>query len=94
MLLFTTGIEAQGPTTYTPVHLINLETKDNPEEATLGAFLILELCEMVNLYQILLKTVSVLFDVTQIDTVKACMMGYRPLLQMCSGCLKNSQYCY
>ena len=41
----TTGFEAQGSSTYTPVHVINLEVKDNHEEATLGAFLILELCE-------------------------------------------------
>ena len=44
----TTGFEAQGSSTYTPVHVINLEVKDNHEEATLGAFLILELCEMVS----------------------------------------------
>lgn len=46
---FAAGIEAQGPATYSPVQIINLEIKDNHEEATLGAFLILELCEMVHI---------------------------------------------
>ena len=41
------GFEAQGSSTYSPVHVINLDIKDNHEEATLGSFLILELCEMV-----------------------------------------------
>ena len=43
----TLGFEAQGSVTYQPAHVINLEVKDNHEDATLGAFLILELCIMV-----------------------------------------------
>ena len=43
------ALEEQGSTTYTPVQVINLEVKDNHEEATLGAFLILQLCEMVSI---------------------------------------------
>lgn len=35
--------------TGTPVQIINLEIKDNHEEAILGAFLILQLCDMVML---------------------------------------------
>ena len=31
----------------TPAHVINIEIKDNHEDATLGAFLICELCQMV-----------------------------------------------
>ena len=45
--LIAAGFEAQGSSTYSPVHVINLDIKDNHEEATLGSFLILELCEMV-----------------------------------------------
>ena len=30
-----------------PAHVINIEIKDNHEDATLGAFLIYELCQMV-----------------------------------------------
>ena len=43
----TTGFEDQGSVTYKPAHVINLDIKDNHEDATLGAFLILELCIMV-----------------------------------------------
>lgn len=31
----------------TPAHVINIEIKDNHEDATLGAFLIFELCQML-----------------------------------------------
>lgn len=31
----------------TPVHVINMEVKDNHDEATLGAFLICQLCQML-----------------------------------------------
>ncbi|KXJ15545.1 RNA polymerase II subunit A C-terminal domain phosphatase SSU72 [Exaiptasia diaphana] len=33
------------PETYTPVHVINIDIQDNHEEATLGAFLICDLCQ-------------------------------------------------
>ena len=42
------GLESRGSTTFTPVHVLNIDIKDNHEEATLGAFLVLELCEMVS----------------------------------------------
>lgn len=47
--LVYTAIEAKGNVTCTPVQIINLEIKDNHEDATLGAFLILQLCELVSL---------------------------------------------
>uniref|UniRef100_A0AAY5EJP3 RNA polymerase II subunit A C-terminal domain phosphatase SSU72 n=1 Tax=Electrophorus electricus TaxID=8005 RepID=A0AAY5EJP3_ELEEL len=34
--------------TYQPVHVINVDIQDNHEEATLGAFLICELCQCVS----------------------------------------------
>lgn len=46
-----TEIESQGSSTYSPVHIINVEVKDNQEDATLGAFLVLELCDMVGYLQ-------------------------------------------
>lgn len=33
-----------------PVHVFNMEVKDNHDEATLGAFLICELCQMVSIF--------------------------------------------
>ena len=33
--------------THEPVHVINIEIQDNHDEATLGAFLIYELCQLV-----------------------------------------------
>lgn len=41
------GLENLGSTSFRPVHVLNIEIKDNHEDATLGAFLILKLCEMV-----------------------------------------------
>ena len=46
---FHTGLEAQGSSVFTPVHVINIDIKDNHEEATLGAFLILKLCNTVSI---------------------------------------------
>lgn len=40
-------LESLGSTSFRPVHVVNLEIKDNHEDATLGAFLILKLCNMV-----------------------------------------------
>ena len=34
--------------TCTPVQIINLEIKDNHEDATLGAFLLLQICDLVS----------------------------------------------
>lgn len=36
--------------TLQPVHVINVDIQDNHEEATLGAFLICELCQCVSVY--------------------------------------------
>lgn len=44
-----TGLESLGSTSFRPVHVVNLEIKDNHEDATLGAFLILKLCNMVRI---------------------------------------------
>lgn len=42
--------------TLQPVHVINVDIQDNHEEATLGAFLICELCQCVSVsYQGFLK---------------------------------------
>lgn len=34
--------------TFQPVHVINVDVQDNHEEATLGAFVICELCQCVS----------------------------------------------
>lgn len=36
--------DTRGPVDNTPVHLINMDIQDNHEEATIGAFLICDLC--------------------------------------------------
>jgi len=33
-----------------PSHVINIDIQDNHEEATIGAFMICDLCELVSLY--------------------------------------------
>jgi RNA polymerase II subunit A C-terminal domain phosphatase SSU72 len=40
-------LESLGSTSFAPVHVLNVDIKDNHEEATLGAFLILKLCHMM-----------------------------------------------
>lgn len=40
-------LEKRGQTSMSSVHVINMEVKDNHDEATLGAFLICELCQML-----------------------------------------------
>lgn len=39
--------QSRSVTKSTPAHVLNIEIKDNHEDATLGAFLICELCQMV-----------------------------------------------
>jgi len=41
------SLGAKSPVSYAPVHIINLDIQDNHEEATLGAFLVCELCQML-----------------------------------------------
>jgi RNA polymerase II subunit A C-terminal domain phosphatase SSU72 len=41
------GLELVGSRTFRPVHVLNIDIKDNHEEATLGAFLVLKLCNMM-----------------------------------------------
>ncbi|XP_031550377.1 RNA polymerase II subunit A C-terminal domain phosphatase SSU72-like [Actinia tenebrosa] len=38
-------LESIGQQSYTPVHVINIDIQDNHEEATIGAFLICEICK-------------------------------------------------
>lgn len=40
-------LESRDQETYTPVHIINIDVQDNHEEATIGAFLICELCKEI-----------------------------------------------
>lgn len=47
IFLFFAGLESREPETYSPVHVINVDIQDNHEEATLGAFLVCNLCEQV-----------------------------------------------
>ena len=46
-LTFIAELESRGSQSYCPTHIINIEVQDNQDEATLGAFLIYELCERV-----------------------------------------------
>ncbi|KAJ8021389.1 RNA polymerase II subunit A C-terminal domain phosphatase SSU72 [Holothuria leucospilota] len=47
VVIFSTDLEKRGQTSMSSVHVINMEVKDNHDEATLGAFLICELCQML-----------------------------------------------
>ena len=41
-------LESRDQETYTPVHIINIDVQDNHEEATIGAFMICEMCKEVS----------------------------------------------
>ena len=43
----TADFQSRAVSSSTPAHVLNIEIKDNHEDATLGAFLIYELCQMV-----------------------------------------------
>ena len=77
------ALEEQGSTTYTPVQVINLEIKDNHEEATLGAFLILQLCEMVSIIPHTVKLEKMFhfgspFKVVSINHYRKLLYKHRP----------------
>jgi hypothetical protein len=42
-----TDLEAREKKNPEPVHIINIDIQDNPEEATIGAFMICDLCALV-----------------------------------------------
>ncbi|KAM7444432.1 RNA polymerase II subunit A C-terminal domain phosphatase [Porites harrisoni] len=43
----TEHLHSRGAQNYAPVHVVNLDIQDNHEEATLGAFLICEMCQAI-----------------------------------------------
>jgi len=45
-----TDLNSREQETLQPVHVINVDIQDNHEEATLGAFLICELCQCVSVF--------------------------------------------
>lgn len=72
--LFQSDLESRGSQSYSPVHVINLDIQDNHEEATLGAFLICEMCQAVS---------------TNSNTVERaifCRVGYQAL-SLCIKCM-------
>lgn len=46
---FESDLNSREQETCQPVHVVNVDIQDNHEEATLGAFLICELCQCVSL---------------------------------------------
>lgn len=48
LLCFLSDLNSRGAQSYSPVHVVNLDIQDNHEEATLGAFLICEMCQAVS----------------------------------------------
>lgn len=57
-LCWSSDLNSREQETLQPVHVINVDIQDNHEEATLGAFLICELCQCVSVsYQYFLSTV-------------------------------------
>lgn len=47
-MFFLSDLNSREQETMQPVHVINVDIQDNHEEATLGAFLICELCQCVS----------------------------------------------
>lgn len=57
-LCCSSDLNSREQETLQPVHVINVDIQDNHEEATLGAFLICELCQCVSVsHQYFLSTV-------------------------------------
>lgn len=54
VVLFPLDLNSREQETCQPVHVINVDIQDNHEEATLGAFLICELCQCVSVLPLLL----------------------------------------
>ena len=57
----------------TPVHIINIEVQDNHDEATLGAFLIYELCQLVSMGKFRTRqgpTAPIDYGLTRLDTLR------------------------
>jgi len=50
LLSCSTDLNSREQETLQSVHVINVDIQDNHEEATLGAFLICELCQCVSVY--------------------------------------------
>lgn len=61
-----------------PVHVINVDIQDNHEEATLGAFLICELCQCVSV-SYLLSVMNVMYVVAYSNN-----LGSRYVNEQCS----------
>lgn len=49
MCYFFADFNSKTPTDNTPVHIINVDIQDNQEEATIGAFFIWELVQLVKI---------------------------------------------
>lgn len=49
----STDLNSREEESHQPVHVINVDIQDNHEEATLGAFLICELCQCVSVSYLL-----------------------------------------
>ena len=45
-------LESREKTDPESVHLINIDIQDNQEEATIGAFMICDLCSLVNVFRV------------------------------------------
>jgi Ssu72-like protein len=54
------GLENKENESNAPVHVINIDIQDNHEEATIGAFMICELIDMVNLSYLAHGVVSII----------------------------------
>jgi len=57
-------LDSKIPEENIPVHVVNLDIQDNHEEATIGAFMI---CELVNIVSLFLKLYFPKYLITQID---------------------------
>lgn len=82
--MFHADLNSREQETFQPVHVINVDIQDNHEEATLGAFLICELCQCVSVTLLVLTHTHTHYLVTRVSHSHISLQFH---LEKCYWCL-------